>query len=160
MPIRKALSKIVDLNRALDAVEAARNRGQKIAWTNGCFDLLHLGHVTYLEQARELGDMLIVGLNTDASVEALKGPGRPMVPLQARQKVIAALESVDYVLAFGDPTPIRCITTLKPDVVVKGGDYRPEQVVGAKEVRQWQGRVEVLPFIAGWSTTGMVKSFR
>lgn len=155
MTPRPSAEKVVELASAKTLVEMARNAARTIVWTNGCFDLLHVGHVTYLEAARNLGDLLIVGLNDDASVEALKGPGRPIMPLSARMRLVAALECVDLVVAFGEATPLRCIETLRPNVIVKGGDYRPEHVVGGAEARRWGGRVAIVPFVDGWSTTGI-----
>ncbi len=131
-----------------------KKRGKKkIVFTNGCFDILHAGHVGYLERARKLGDLLIVALNTDASTSRLKGPTRPINPLEDRSKVIAALESVSQVTWFDEDTPLRLIQTLKPDVLVKGGDYEVKKIVGYDEVTARGGKVRVLPFLEGRSTT-------
>lgn len=134
-----------------------RLRDARIVFTNGCFDLLHLGHVTYLQQARALGDVLVVGLNTDASVRRLKGPNRPLNPEAARAEVLAALWCVDAVVLFDDDTPLRLIETLRPDVLVKGADYTREQVVGADFVEAAGGQVVLLPLVAGYSTTALVQ---
>jgi len=132
---------------------AWRARGERLVFTNGCFDLLHAGHVTYLEQARKQGDRLIVGLNTDRSVSALKGPSRPVIHENDRARVLAALEAVDAVLLFDEDTPIELIRALRPDVLVKGSDYTEEQVVGAADVKSWGGRVALIDFLPGRSST-------
>jgi D-beta-D-heptose 7-phosphate kinase/D-beta-D-heptose 1-phosphate adenosyltransferase len=128
----------------------------KVVFTNGCFDLLHRGHVTYLEKARKLGDFLVVALNDDASVQKLKGPTRPVNALEDRLRVMAALECVDAVTWFSEDTPLQTIELLRPRILVKGGDYRPEDVVGGAEVKSWKGKVAIIPFVAGKSTTGIL----
>ena len=132
-------------------------RGERVVFTNGCFDLLHRGHVEYLYAARALGDRLIVGVNTDASVARLKGPSRPVVPLEDRMYVLAGLGCVDAVTPFPEDTPRELIAALLPDVLVKGGDYEPDQVVGAREVEDAGGEVVILPFVEGRSTTGIIR---
>lgn len=134
----------------------SRPRDQRLVFTNGCFDILHRGHVEYLHAARSLGDALVVGVNTDASVERLKGPGRPVVPQGDRALVLAALESVDAVTLFHEDTPRELLAALLPDVLVKGGDYSREEIVGRAEVEGAGGRVEVIPFIQGRSTTELI----
>jgi D-beta-D-heptose 7-phosphate kinase/D-beta-D-heptose 1-phosphate adenosyltransferase len=134
-----------------------RRQGKRIAFTNGCFDLIHPGHVRYLRAAKKLGDVLVVGLNSDASVRRLKGPGRPLVPQRDRCEVMAALEMVDFVTVFSEDTPYRLIKQLQPDVLVKGGDWAPDQIVGADIVRAHGGTVRSLPFASGYSTTGLVE---
>ncbi|RMF53658.1 MAG: D-glycero-beta-D-manno-heptose 1-phosphate adenylyltransferase [Bacteroidetes bacterium] len=129
---------------------------QKIVFTNGCFDILHLGHLTYLEEAAKLGDVLVVGLNSDESVRRLKGPSRPVFPQEARARLLAALEFVEAVLIFEEETPLRLIEKIRPDVLVKGGDYTPETIVGADLVRSYGGQVEVLPLVPGYSTTALI----
>ena len=148
--------KIRDAERAARLVEAWRRDGQRVVFTNGCFDLLHAGHVTYLEAARALGDRLVVGLNTDRSVSALKGPTRPVIHEEDRARVLAALEAVDAVVLFDDDTPLALIQALRPDVLVKGDDYREDQVVGATEVKAWGGRVALIPVVPGRSTSGIL----
>lgn len=138
-------------------VAQARRNGQRIVFTNGCFDLLHVGHVRYLEAARRLGDVLIVAVNTDASVKRLKGAGRPINTLDDRMRVLAALESVDWVVPFDEDTPRRLISEMKPDVLVKGGDYKPDEVVGHDIVEAAGGQVRVLDFYAGYSTTELIR---
>lgn len=127
-----------------------------MVFTNGCFDLIHKGHVTYLEKAKNLGDVLVVALNSDISVQRLKGPTRPINPLKDRLEVIAALESVDYVTWFGEDTPLNLIQLLRPKILVKGGDWKLDQVVGAEEVLGWGGKVKLISFVPGRSTTGMI----
>lgn len=137
-----------------------RPRDYRLVFTNGCFDILHRGHVEYLHQARALGDVLVVGVNTDASVHALKGPGRPVVPEGDRAAILAALESVDAVTLFGEPTPQALIGALLPDILVKGGDYSPDQIVGKGAVEAAGGKVLVLPFFQGRSTTDLLQTIR
>ena len=129
-----------------------------MVFTNGCFDLLHIGHVTLLDQARREGNRLIVGINSDASVSRLKGPARPIVPEHARAGVLAALAAVDAVVVFDEPTPLELIVALRPNVLVKGGDYIAiaDDIVGALEVRSWGGRVKILPFVEGFSTSQLI----
>ncbi len=153
---RLAASKIF----APDALVPIRGSLSGVVFTNGCFDLLHSGHVAYLEQARALGGALIVALNTDRSVAELKGPTRPLNPLQARMIVLAALESVDYVTWFDEPTPLALIQRLQPEWITKGGDWAPESIVGAQEARAWGGSVKSLPFLAGHSTTATIAKAR
>jgi D-beta-D-heptose 7-phosphate kinase/D-beta-D-heptose 1-phosphate adenosyltransferase len=149
-------SKILDHNHLVDEVRRRRLAGQKIVFTNGCFDILHPGHTRLLRQAADQGDYLIVGLNSDASVRRLKGLSRPINPSDARAEVLSALEAVDAVTVFDEDTPLNLITTLRPDVLVKGGDYRPEEVVGRAEVEATGGRLLLIPLVEGHSTTGLV----
>lgn len=137
-----------------------RPRDYRLVFTNGCFDILHRGHVEYLHQARALGDVLVVAVNTDASVETLKGPGRPVIPEGDRAMILAALESVGAVTLFQEDTPRALIADLLPDVLVKGGDYSPDQIVGREEVQAVGGEVKVLPFIRGRSTTDLLQAIR
>ena len=135
-----------------------RPRSERLVFTNGCFDILHRGHVEYLYSARALGDALVIGVNTDASVRSLKGPDRPVVPLRDRLYVLAGLGCVDAVTPFGEDTPRDLIAALLPDVLVKGGDYRPDDVVGGREVRDAGGQVLILPFVEGRSTTQIIQT--
>ncbi|MEW6765591.1 MAG: bifunctional D-glycero-beta-D-manno-heptose-7-phosphate kinase/D-glycero-beta-D-manno-heptose 1-phosphate adenylyltransferase HldE [Pseudomonadota bacterium] len=151
---------VIDEEALLRQVEAARARGERIVMTNGCFDILHPGHVGYLEQARELGDRLVVAVNDDASVSRLKGPSRPVNPLAQRMAVLAGLRSVDWVVPFGEDTPERLICRVRPDVLVKGGDYRPEQIAGHDCVTAAGGEVRVLGFVEGCSTTAVIETIR
>ncbi len=145
--------------RALQRKLAAlRRAGQRVVFTNGCFDLIHPGHVRYLRAARRLGDALVVGINSDASVRRLgKGPGRPLNREQDRAEVVAGLEMVDFVTIFDEDTPYELIAALQPDVLVKGGDWTPDRIVGADLVRARGGRVKSLPFAAGYSTTRIIR---
>ena len=142
------------------AIEDARAQGERIVFTNGCFDIIHAGHVGYLESARRLGDRLVVAVNSDESIQRLKGPGRPVNPLDRRMAVLAALENVDWVVPFHSDTPEELLEKVRPDVLAKGGDYSVDQVVGADIVRQHGGRVEVLEHIDDASTTGIVDRIR
>lgn len=137
-----------------------RVHDQRIVFTNGCFDLLHLGHVDYLEKARRLGDRLVLGLNTDASVSRLKGPSRPTQDEQSRARVIAALEFVDMVVFFDEDTPLELIKLVQPDILVKGDDYTVETIVGAKEVIAAGGKVETVPLVQGYSTSAIVNKIK
>ncbi len=137
-----------------------RPRDHRLVFTNGCFDLMHPGHVAYLDAARRLGDRLVVGVNTDASVQRLKGPNRPLVAEGARAAVLAGLASVDAVVLFAEDTPAELIAALRPDVLVKGGDYEPAQIVGRDTVEADGGEVRVLPFLEGYSTTELVRRIR
>jgi D-beta-D-heptose 7-phosphate kinase/D-beta-D-heptose 1-phosphate adenosyltransferase len=153
---QKQADKICTLEDARQRMHAWRQQGRKVVFTNGCFDLLHVGHVTYLEQARALGDRLLVGLNTDRSVRELKGPARPVIGEEDRARVLAALESVDAVVLFDEETPLNLIMTLRPDVLVKGSDYREDDVVGGAEVKAWGGCVRLIPVVPGRSSSGIL----
>lgn len=146
-----------DWASAKTQVAAWRVSGERVVFTNGVFDLLHPGHVTYLEEARALGTKLVVGLNADASVRRLKGETRPVQAAEDRAVVLAGLKAVDLVVEFGEDTPLELITVLRPDVLVKGGDYTIATIVGAVEVMGWGGEVRVLGFVLGKSTTGLIE---
>ncbi|WP_067518874.1 bifunctional D-glycero-beta-D-manno-heptose-7-phosphate kinase/D-glycero-beta-D-manno-heptose 1-phosphate adenylyltransferase HldE [Endozoicomonas ascidiicola] len=150
----------VTLEQLQTAVEDARAHGEKIVFTNGCFDILHAGHVGYLEQARQQGDRLILALNGDASITRLKGEGRPINPIERRMTVMAALESVDWVVSFDEDTPENLIRAIQPDILVKGGDYSLDEVVGAPIVKEYGGKVKVLAFLENCSTTAIVNKIR
>lgn len=149
--------KICDLPELLEKVAAWKQAKQTIVFTNGCFDLLHAGHVIYLEAAKKRGDKLILGLNTDRSVSALKGPSRPVVNEQDRARVLAALESVDAVILFDDDTPLKLIKAIKPNIIAKGSDYTAAQVVGGEEVLSWGGEIALIDLVEGRSTTNLIK---
>ena len=136
---------------------ASRSEGKKVVFTNGCFDILHRGHISYLAQARDLGDMLVLGLNSDASVRRLKGPMRPINDEVSRALVLAALACVDYVVFFDEDTPYNLIQAVQPDILVKGGDYVVEKIVGYDIVTGRGGKVLTLPFVEGFSTTSNVQ---
>jgi D-beta-D-heptose 7-phosphate kinase/D-beta-D-heptose 1-phosphate adenosyltransferase len=148
------------LPEALKRIAEWRAQGMRTVFTNGCFDLLHPGHVDYLERARALGDALIVGLNDDDSIRRLKGPARPINPLADRARMLMALRAVDMVIPFQEDTPLKLITAIRPDVLVKGGDYRPDDIVGADQARAAGGEVVVMPFIEGYSTSGLIARIR
>ena len=133
-----------------------KRRGKTIVFTNGCFDILHIGHVKYLKAAKSKGDILIVGLNADRSVRRLKGPSRPLTPQNERAQILAALECVDFVVLFNEDTPERLIRMLQPDVLVKGGDWPLDKIVGADIVRAKKGRVLAIPYVKNRSTTGLI----
>jgi D-beta-D-heptose 7-phosphate kinase/D-beta-D-heptose 1-phosphate adenosyltransferase len=151
----------VSLDREALAERARwRAAGRRVVFTNGCFDLLHAGHVALLEQARALGDVLVVAINSDASVRRLKGEGRPLVPQAERAELLRALEPVDRVLVFDEDTPRETIEALLPDVLVKGADWGPDEIVGADSVRASGGRVERIALVPGRSTSGIVERIR
>ena len=137
-----------------------KKNNKKVVFTNGCFDILHAGHVHYLEQAKKMGDELVVGLNSDSSVKALKGKKRPINNLQHRAKVLSSLRCVDKIVSFEDETPIKLIKAIKPDVLVKGGDYKVKDVVGHKDVGSWGGKVKIIPMVPGLSTTNIIKKMK
>jgi len=152
--------KIRTLPQLLGEVEMRRINGQRIAFTNGCFDVLHAGHVQYLHEARAQADVLIVGLNSDSSVRQLKGPERPLNTMDARAVVLAGLQCVDYVTIFGDETPLSLIEAIRPDVLIKGADYRKDEVVGGAFVESYGGRVHLADVREGYSTTGLLQKMR
>lgn len=152
----QAEEKVLTLEHLKVRVAAWRSAGQSLVFTNGCFDILHIGHITLLEHARREGDRLVVAINSDASARALKGRGRPIVGERERSRILAALTAVDAVIVFEESTPLRLIEALRPDAIVKGGDYREETVVGAKEIWSWGGRVKIVPTVEGCSTTRLI----
>jgi D-beta-D-heptose 7-phosphate kinase/D-beta-D-heptose 1-phosphate adenosyltransferase len=141
-------------------VSELKNKNKKIVFTNGCFDILHIGHIKYLEKAKNFGDILILGLNSDESVKRLKGKNRPINTQTDRAYILASLQAVDFVVIFDEDTPLNLIKLIKPDVLVKGGDYHPNEVVGGSDVIQWGGRVEIVSLTPGFSTTQMVQKIR
>jgi rfaE bifunctional protein nucleotidyltransferase chain/domain len=157
MPESITVTKILTWQDARRTVQQVQAQARKVVFTNGCFDLLHVGHVRYLQAARALGDFLVLGLNDDASVRRLgKGPGRPLTPQAERAEILAALACVDAVVIFSQDTPLELIQALRPDVLVKGGDYTPEGIVGRPEVLSWGGEVHVIPFVPGKSTSSLI----
>jgi D-beta-D-heptose 7-phosphate kinase/D-beta-D-heptose 1-phosphate adenosyltransferase len=149
--------KIFDRSGMIHQLNRWRLLDKTIAFTNGCFDILHAGHIASLSDAAREADFLVVGLNSDASTMRLKGPGRPVNDQNARATVLAALLMVDAVIVFDEDTPLEVINLVRPDVLVKGGDYTLEQIVGAKEVMSWGGRVVINPIVPGFSTTGILE---
>ncbi len=151
---------ILTLDEAILRFGREKRNGRRVVFTNGCFDLLHPGHIGSLEQARSLGDALIVGLNSDSSVRQLKGGGRPVLPELERAEILAAFECVDAVVIFEEPTPRELIARLLPDLLVKGGDWPGDQIVGREEVEAAGGRVVSIPVIPGYSTTAILRKIR
>ena len=154
------MDSILTLEQAILRFGRQKRNGRRVVFTNGCFDLLHPGHIRSLEQARALGDILIVGLNSDSSVRQLKGEGRPVIPERERAEILAALESVDAVVIFDDLTPREVIARLLPDVLVKGGDWPGDQIVGREEVEAAGGRVVSAPVVPGYSTSEILEKIR
>jgi D-beta-D-heptose 7-phosphate kinase/D-beta-D-heptose 1-phosphate adenosyltransferase len=152
----QAADKVITHQELEKRVALWKVNGERVVFTNGCFDLLHVGHIAVLEQARRFGDRLIVAINSDASVAALKGSGRPIVGENERARVLAALAAVDAVVVFGEPTPLELILATRPAVIVKGGDYGVETVVGGSEVQSWGGQVKIVPLVEGFSTTRLI----
>ena len=144
-----------DLRRIIDDL---KTKGKRIVFTNGCFDLLHIGHIRYLEEAKALGDILVVGVNSDQSVQNLKGSRRPILPDEERAEILSGLWCVDYVSIFNELTPLELITSLQPNILVKGGDWSKETIVGAEVVERSGGKVVILPFVHGASTSTLIES--
>jgi D-beta-D-heptose 7-phosphate kinase/D-beta-D-heptose 1-phosphate adenosyltransferase len=144
-----------ELLRIIDDLKA---EGKRIVFTNGCFDLLHIGHIRYLEKAKALGDVLVIGVNSDASVRKLKGPKRPILPEQERTEILSGLGCVDYITLFNEIDPSRLITSLQPDILAKGGDWAKEQIVGKEVVERSGGEVVIIPFVKGASTSNLIQT--
>jgi D-glycero-beta-D-manno-heptose 1-phosphate adenylyltransferase len=153
-----SLSKILPLAAAIKRVDELKRRGQRVVMTNGCFDLLHPGHTRYLAEARKLGDVLVVAVNSDRSVRELKGPHRPVFPENERAEILAALSSVDYVTIFDDVSSQKLIARMLPQVLVKGGNWAPDRIVGRKEVEAAGGKVVLIPAVEGFSTSSLVEA--
>ncbi len=151
------LEKVLPLDEAVERVVALKREGKRVVFTNGCFDLLHPGHTSYLAKARRLGDALVVAVNSDRSVRALKGPGRPILPENERAEVLAALRSVDLVTIFDDLTPRELIERMLPQVLVKGADWGPTNIVGREEVEAAGGQVVSIAVVPGYSTSGLIR---
>lgn len=154
------LSKVVSVSTLLRHVSRARRDGRKIAFTNGCFDILHAGHVRYLTKAKKGGRCLIIGLNSDRSIRRIKGPQRPINKQQCRAEVLAALECVDWVTIFDEETPYRLIKAVKPDILIKGADWKGKTVVGEDVVKARGGRVELVTYVKGLSTTQIIETIK
>ena len=149
--------KIRRVNALIKDLKPLRLKDKKIVFTNGCFDILHVGHVRYLDKAKRLGDILVVGLNSDCSVREIKGSGRPLNKELDRATVLSALSAVDYVVIFSESTPEKIIKKLMPDILVKGGDWKIKDIVGGEFVKSCGGRVVSIPFVKGYSTTALIK---
>ncbi|HBH87087.1 MAG TPA: D-glycero-beta-D-manno-heptose 1-phosphate adenylyltransferase [Syntrophaceae bacterium] len=154
------MEKIYPREKLKKEIDRLRKEGKKIVFTNGCFDILHVGHTRYLREAKKQGDILILGLNSDESVKALKGEKRPLIPEKERADVIASLESVDYVTIFHELTPLELIEYLRPDVLVKGGDWKEDEVVGRESMGKWGGKLIIIPEIKGSSTTDIIEKIK
>ena len=148
--------KIKGRKELLRIIKTLKKKGKRIVFTNGCFDLLHLGHVRYLEEARALGDVLVVGVNSDSSVRKLKGRKRPILPEEERTEILSGLGCVDYITIFNEPDPLKLITSLKPNLLVKGGDWTREQIVGREVVERLGGELVIIPFVKGASTSNVI----
>jgi len=155
-----AAEKILDRNTIKAKVDSLRQSGKVVVFTNGCFDLIHIGHIRLLQKARKQGDCLVVAVNSDRSVEQIKGPGRPIIPDNQRAEVLAALGCVDWVTIFDEADPLVLIKLLKPDVMVKGGDWPEEEIVGALEVKEAGGQVLTIPLERASSTSALIKKIR
>lgn len=160
MEMRPTKNKILERIVAIEVVSGWKARGLKVVFTNGCFDILHLGHVDYLEKARAKGDKLVVGLNSDASIERLKGRGRPINDVGTRTRLLASLQFVDAVVVFEDDTPLALISDLMPDVLIKGKDYDIRNIVGADVVIDNGGKVETIALVDGFSTTNIIEKIK
>ncbi len=154
------MNKLTRLDKLTEIAKRFKKEGKKIIFTNGCFDLLHLGHVRYLKEAKRLGDILIVGLNSDNSVRSLKGKDRPLVREKDRAEILSALEAVDYIVIFNESTPKNLIDNIIPDVLVKGGDWEKEEVVGRDTVEAQGGEVIIIPEVKGYSTTTLIEGIK
>lgn len=154
------MNKILDRKTLQEKLAALRKEGKKIAFTNGCFDILHVGHVRYLREARKTADVLVLALNSDSSVQSIKGEKRPLVPEEERAEIMAALEFIDFVTIFAELTPRELINYLTPDIIIKGGDWPEDKVVGGDDVKKWGGRVILIPFVEGKSTTSVVEKIK
>ena len=153
--------KVMTREQLVPLLHAARTQGKRIVFTNGCFDLMHVGHTRYLQAAKDLGDLLVVGVNSDASVRSLnKSPDRPVVTEAQRAEVLAALGCVDYVAIFSEPDPLNLITAVQPDVLVKGGDWDIDRIIGRGVVEQRGGAVRTIPLVPGMSTTALIQRIR
>ncbi|OGP73992.1 MAG: hypothetical protein A2V86_08065 [Deltaproteobacteria bacterium RBG_16_49_23] len=150
--------KIKEREALVRTIKDLKAGGKKVVFTNGCFDLLHVGHIRYLEKAKSLGDVLIVGVNSDRSVRNLKGPQRPILPEEERTEILSGLWCVDYIILFDESTPLELIATLRPHVLVKGGDWSKETTVGREAVEESGGEVVILPFVEGSSSTNIIET--
>jgi D-beta-D-heptose 7-phosphate kinase/D-beta-D-heptose 1-phosphate adenosyltransferase len=153
--MKEKIKKREDLRRTVEDLKA---KGKRIVFTNGCFDLLHIGHIRYLEKAKSFGNILVVGVNSDRSVRGLKGPNRPILPEDERAEILSGLECVNYITIFDEPTPLELVSSLQPHVLVKGGDWTKESTVGKEVVEKLGGEVVILPFVEGSSTSNLIET--
>ena len=154
------MNKILERTALKDKLEELRKKGKKIAFTNGCFDILHVGHVRYLREAKKTADVLVLAINSDSSIRSIKGEKRPLMNEKERAEILAALEFIDFVTIFEELTPLELINYLKPDILIKGGDWPEEKVVGREEIKEWGGRVAIIPEVEGKSTTNIVEKIK
>lgn len=157
---QNSITKIKDAAALSQIVAKAKTKGKKIVFTNGCFDILHIGHIRYLKKAKALGDILVVGLNSDESVKRLKGLSRPVNDVSDRAEMLAELPFINYITIFGEETPAELIKTLKPDMLVKGGDWKARDIAGGRFVESHGGRVVTIPFVKGYSTTSLINRMK
>ena len=155
--IRILNNKIKKLNELKKTLSALKKKRKKIVFTNGCFDLLHYGHIKYLETAKKLGDYLVVGLNSDISVRVIKGNKRPIMSQNDRVRILSALACIDFIIIFSEPNPLKLIKLLKPDVLVKGGDWKKKDIIGRDFVKSYNGKVKSIPFIKNYSTSSIIR---
>lgn len=149
-------NKIFSINKLVKVISSLKKR-KRIVFTNGCFDILHLGHISYLNKAKTLGDILVVGVNSDSSVKSIKGQNRPINPLKDRMKILSSLECIDYICSFNQSTPLNLIKKICPDILVKGADWKNKKIVGADFVKRYGGKVATIRFKKGYSTTSIIK---
>ncbi len=154
------MEKVKNFTQIAEIVNELKRKGKKVVFTNGCFDILHSGHIKLLKKAKELGDVLILGINKDKSIKKLKGKGRPIMNEKQRIEIISAIEFVDYVVPFGQPTPEKLIKRIKPDIIVKGGDYKKNEVIGKDIVEKYGGKVYIFPLVKNISTTKIIKKIK
>ena len=154
------MEKVKNFTQIAEIVNELKRKGKKVVFTNGCFDILHSGHIKLLKKAKELGDVLILGINKDKSIKKLKGKGRPIMSEKQRIEIISAIEFVDYVVPFGQPTPEKLIKRIKPDIIVKGGDYKKNEVIGKDIVEKYGGKVYIFPLVKNISTTKIIKKIK
>ncbi len=155
--MKSKIKKTKDLKKILSSI---KKKGEKIVFTNGCFDIIHAGHITFLKKAKREGDILVVAVNTDASLRRLKGRGRPVIKLKERMEILASLESVDYVTSFSEDTPFKIVRELKPDVIAKGADWKKRGIVGAGFVKRGGGKVVAITLCKGYSTTSIINKIK
>ena len=154
------MEKVKNFTQIAEIVNELKRKGKKVVFTNGCFDILHSGHIKLLKKAKKLGDILILGINKDKSIKKLKGKGRPIMNEKQRIEIISAIEFVDYVVPFGQPTPEKLIKRIKPDIIVKGGDYKKNEVIGKDIVEKYGGKVYIFPLVKNISTTKIIKKIK
>ncbi len=154
------MNKILDRKILQEKLDLLHKEGKKIAFTNGCFDILHVGHVRYLREAKKTADILVLALNSDTSVRSIKGEKRPLIPEEERAEILASLEFIDFITIFPELTPLELINYLKPDIIIKGGDWTEDKIVGRDDVKKWGGRVIIIPEVEGKSTTNIVEKIK